>query len=76
MTAGRGQPTVVRVADAGDALRAAAAAWRDRFDPLVVGVTGSLAKTSTKEQVAEVLADRAAPCCAARATRTTRSACR
>ena len=37
------------------ALRQAAAAWRDRFSPLVVGVTGSLAKTSTKEQTAEVL---------------------
>ncbi|MDQ3937745.1 MAG: UDP-N-acetylmuramoyl-tripeptide--D-alanyl-D-alanine ligase, partial [Chloroflexota bacterium] len=33
-------------------------AWRDRHSPLVVGVTGSLAKTSTKEQVAEVLAER------------------
>jgi UDP-N-acetylmuramoyl-tripeptide--D-alanyl-D-alanine ligase len=53
-----GTPTVVRVADAGDALRAAAQAWRDRFEPLVVGITGSLAKTSTKEQVAEVLATR------------------
>ncbi len=40
------------------ALRRAAAAWRNRFDPLVVGVTGSLAKTSTKEQTAEVLAER------------------
>jgi UDP-N-acetylmuramoyl-tripeptide--D-alanyl-D-alanine ligase len=47
--------TIVRVADAATALRAVAAAYRDRFDPLVVGITGSLAKTSTKEQVAEVL---------------------
>lgn len=51
-------PSVVQVADAGVALRAAAAAWRDRFAPLVVGITGSLAKTSTKEQVAETLAQR------------------
>jgi UDP-N-acetylmuramoyl-tripeptide--D-alanyl-D-alanine ligase len=50
--------SVVRVADTGAALRAAAVAWRDRFDPLVIGITGSLAKTSTKEQVAEVLAER------------------
>ena len=53
-----GAVSVVRVSDAGQALRAAAAAWRDRFDPLVVGVTGSLAKTSTKEQVAETLSGR------------------
>ena len=42
--------TVVRVEDASEALRAIAAAYRDRFDPLVVGITGSPAKTSTKEQ--------------------------
>jgi UDP-N-acetylmuramoyl-tripeptide--D-alanyl-D-alanine ligase len=50
--------SVVAVDDAAVALRAAAAAWRDRFSPLVVGITGSLAKTSTKEQLAEVLATR------------------
>ena len=48
-----GAVSIVQVPDAGEALRSAAAAWRDRFEPLVVGVTGSLAKTSTKEQVAE-----------------------
>ena len=42
----------------GAALLAAARAWRARWDPLVVGITGSLAKTSTKEQIAEVLAER------------------
>lgn len=47
--------TVLQVADSAAALRAAAAAHRDRFEPLVIGITGSLAKTSTKEQVAEVL---------------------
>jgi UDP-N-acetylmuramoyl-tripeptide--D-alanyl-D-alanine ligase len=46
------------VANGLTALGAAAGAWRQRFDPLVVGITGSLAKTSTKEQVAEVLAER------------------
>jgi UDP-N-acetylmuramoyl-tripeptide--D-alanyl-D-alanine ligase len=51
-------PTVIAVADGLAALAAAAGAWRRRFDPLVVGVTGSIAKTSTKEQVAEVLAER------------------
>jgi UDP-N-acetylmuramoyl-tripeptide--D-alanyl-D-alanine ligase len=50
--------SVILVADSGAALRDAARAWRRRFDPLVVGVTGSIAKTSTKEQVAEVLAMR------------------
>ena len=49
--------TVVRVADALAALGAVAAGWRRRFDPLVVGVTGSIAKTSTKEAVAAVLGD-------------------
>ncbi len=37
-------------------LQAIAAAWRARFDPLVVGITGSLAKTSTKDATAAVLA--------------------
>ena len=35
--------------------RPIAIAWRPRFDPLVVGITGSIAKTSTKEAVAAVL---------------------
>ena len=52
------QATVVRVPDVLAALHAAAAAWRARFEPVVVGVTGSIAKTSTKEQVAQVLAQR------------------
>ena len=47
--------TVVRVADPLAALQAVAGAWRTRFDPLVVGITGSIAKTSTKEAVAAVL---------------------
>jgi UDP-N-acetylmuramoyl-tripeptide--D-alanyl-D-alanine ligase len=50
--------SVVLVPDTGAALRAAAGAWRDLFDPLVVGITGSIAKTSTKEVVADVLAER------------------
>ncbi len=47
--------TVVLVADPLRALQAVATTWRQRFDPLVVGVTGSIAKTSTKEAVAAVL---------------------
>jgi UDP-N-acetylmuramoyl-tripeptide--D-alanyl-D-alanine ligase len=59
--AGRGDgpgPAVIVVADGLAALHAAADDWRSRFAPLVVGVTGSLAKTSTKEQIAEVLSER------------------
>ena len=51
-----GDVTVVRVPDALAGLHAIAAGWRARFDPLVVGVTGSIAKTSTKEAIATVLA--------------------
>ena len=47
--------TVVLVADPLRALQAVAAEWRGRYDPLVVGVTGSIAKTSTKEAAAAVL---------------------
>src|SRR4029078_4264825 len=50
-----GDLTIVRVADGLAALGAVAAAWRRRFDPLVVGITGSIAKTATKEAVATVL---------------------
>jgi UDP-N-acetylmuramoyl-tripeptide--D-alanyl-D-alanine ligase len=50
-----GDVTVLLVPDGVRALGAIAAAWRLRFDPLVVGVTGSIAKTSTKEAIATVL---------------------
>ncbi len=53
-----GDVTVVLVADPLRALQAVAAAWRRRFGPLVVGITGSIAKTSTKEAVAGVLGRR------------------
>ena len=53
-----GDVTVVRVPDPLAALWAIASGWRARFDPLVVGVTGSIAKTSTKEAVATVLSRR------------------
>lgn len=53
-----GDVTVLRVPDPLRALHAVAAAWRRRFDPLVVGITGSIAKTSTKESVAAVLGTR------------------
>jgi UDP-N-acetylmuramoyl-tripeptide--D-alanyl-D-alanine ligase len=50
------EATVVQVDDPLRALHRVAASWRRRFDPLVVGVTGSIAKTSTKEAIATVLA--------------------
>jgi UDP-N-acetylmuramoyl-tripeptide--D-alanyl-D-alanine ligase len=53
-----GDVTVVLVPDPLRALHAIAAAWRARFTLLVVGVTGSIAKTSTKEAAAAVLAGR------------------
>jgi len=52
---GEADASVVLVADPLQALQAVASAWRTRFDPLVVGITGSIAKTSTKEAVAAVL---------------------
>jgi UDP-N-acetylmuramoyl-tripeptide--D-alanyl-D-alanine ligase len=53
-----GDVTVLRVPEPLAALQAIAAAWRTRFAPLVVGVTGSIAKTSTKEAIATVLDER------------------
>jgi UDP-N-acetylmuramoyl-tripeptide--D-alanyl-D-alanine ligase len=50
-----GPLSVIRVARPIEALGAIAAGWRRRFEPLTVGITGSLAKTSTKEAVAAVL---------------------
>ena len=50
-----GDLSVLLVPDPLQALHAIAAAWRRRFDPLVIGITGSIAKTSTKEAVAGVL---------------------
>jgi UDP-N-acetylmuramoyl-tripeptide--D-alanyl-D-alanine ligase len=50
-----GDVTIVAVPDGVIALGAIAAGWRSRFDPIVVGVTGSYGKTSTKEAIAAVL---------------------
>ncbi|MEO8469963.1 MAG: UDP-N-acetylmuramoyl-tripeptide--D-alanyl-D-alanine ligase [Chloroflexota bacterium] len=50
-----GDVTIVAVPNPIAALQAIAAGWRARFEPLVVGITGSIAKTSTKEAVASVL---------------------
>jgi UDP-N-acetylmuramoyl-tripeptide--D-alanyl-D-alanine ligase len=50
-----GDVTIVIVPDVLVGLGAVATGWRSRFDPLVVGVTGSIAKTSAKEAIAAVL---------------------
>jgi UDP-N-acetylmuramoyl-tripeptide--D-alanyl-D-alanine ligase len=57
-TLARGRASAVVVTDTLKGLHAVAAAWRRRFAPLVVGVTGSIAKTSTKEAIAAVLSER------------------
>ena len=53
-----GDVAVLQVADGVRALQSIAAGWRSRFTPLVVGITGSIAKTSTKEAIAAVLSTR------------------
>ena len=45
----------VRVPDTLSALGALAADWRCRFDPVLVGVTGSAGKTTVKEMIAAIL---------------------
>jgi UDP-N-acetylmuramoyl-tripeptide--D-alanyl-D-alanine ligase len=50
-----GDLSVVLVPDVLSALGAIAAGWRSRFELLLVGVTGSIAKTSTKEAIVTVL---------------------
>ena len=50
-----GDVTVLLVPDGLTALHDLAAAWRRRFDIPVVGVTGSVGKSSTKEAIATIL---------------------
>jgi UDP-N-acetylmuramoyl-tripeptide--D-alanyl-D-alanine ligase len=50
-----GDVSVVQVPDVLVGLGAIATGWRSRFDPLVIGVTGSIAKTSTKEAIVTVV---------------------
>jgi UDP-N-acetylmuramoyl-tripeptide--D-alanyl-D-alanine ligase len=49
---------VVLCGDTGEALQHLAHYWRKQRDPTVIGVTGSVGKTSTKELIADVLAQR------------------
>jgi UDP-N-acetylmuramoyl-tripeptide--D-alanyl-D-alanine ligase len=51
-------PVCLQVPDPLKTLQNLAAAWRARFSPRVIGVTGSIGKTTTKELIASVLAVR------------------
>lgn len=51
-------PLVIRVSDVLAALQDAARFWRGQLSPRVVGITGSVGKTTTKEVLACVLAQR------------------
>jgi UDP-N-acetylmuramoyl-tripeptide--D-alanyl-D-alanine ligase len=51
-------PVCLLVEDTLAALQTAAKAWRDRFPIKVIGITGSVGKTSTKELVYSVLSRR------------------
>jgi UDP-N-acetylmuramoyl-tripeptide--D-alanyl-D-alanine ligase len=55
---GSDQPICVRVADNLQALQQIARFWRRKHSPRVVGITGSVGKSTTKEVVAEVLDQR------------------
>lgn len=51
-------PVCLRVADTLQAMQALAAFWRQRLSLRIVGVTGSVGKTTTKELIAAVLGTR------------------
>jgi UDP-N-acetylmuramoyl-tripeptide--D-alanyl-D-alanine ligase len=51
-------PVLLRVEDTLQAMQTVAAWWRGRLNPRVIGVTGSVGKTTTKELVAAVLSTR------------------
>ena len=56
---GKGMPVCLRVEDSLQALQRVARFWRRKFDDLrVIGITGSVGKSTTKELVAEVLNQR------------------
>lgn len=51
-------PFALRVEDTTKALQTVAAFWRRRFDTRVIGITGSVGKSTTKELTAEILSQR------------------
>ena len=50
-------PLLIRVHNTLDALQSAARFWRQQLDPRVIGITGSVGKTTTKEVVTRILAN-------------------
>ncbi len=54
----RPSAVLVLVPDPLQALQRLAGHWRDRFTPTVIGITGSVGKSSTKELLAAVLSQR------------------
>ncbi len=58
VTADLATPVCLQVPDPLAALQNLSAAWRARFSPRVIGVTGSIGKTTSKELIASVLAVR------------------
>ena len=51
-------PVCIVVDDSVDAMQKAAASWRSQFDVQVIGITGSVGKSSTKEMTHAVLSQR------------------
>lgn len=51
-------PALVKVEDTMSALQRLAGYWRDKLGFTVIGVTGSVGKTTTKEMISEVLSGR------------------
>jgi UDP-N-acetylmuramoyl-tripeptide--D-alanyl-D-alanine ligase len=52
------EPVCLRVDDSLEAMQQIARYWRRKLDPRVIGITGSVGKSTTKELVAEVLSQR------------------
>ena len=52
------EPFALRVTDTLQSLQAVAGSWRRQLDLRVIGITGSVGKSTTKELVAEVLSQR------------------
>lgn len=48
-------PVIIKVQDVMSALQKAATWWREELNPRVIGITGSVGKTTTKEVVSSVL---------------------
>ncbi len=52
------KPVCLRVEDSLEAMQQIARFWRRKLNPRVIGITGSVGKSTTKELVAEVLSQR------------------